>query len=107
VVDLKIINNIQEVEEPLDKGQLVALTAPLILDQKVLVGFHNTSGDQGCIEIPRVEFQRGRKIPLSTDPHENSRTWTETEMGVPGYRYILFGSRPRYRHEAYGVSAKP
>jgi DNA polymerase I len=56
VTDLKILNKIQDVEELLDRGDLVALTAPLILDHTVIVGFYNTSGDQGCIEISEVEF---------------------------------------------------
>lgn len=56
MTDLRIINNIQEVEELLSEEQLISLAAPLIMDHTVFVGFYSTSEDQGCIEIPEVEF---------------------------------------------------
>jgi hypothetical protein len=46
VTDFKIINNIQEIKKLLGSEQLIALTAPLILDHKVFVGFYSISGDQ-------------------------------------------------------------
>ena len=54
--DLKILNKIQDVEVLLDREDLVALTAPLILDHSVMVGFYRNSAVQGCIEVPEVEF---------------------------------------------------
>jgi DNA polymerase I len=87
VVDLKIINNIQEVEEVLGKDQLIALTAPLILDKMVIVGFHTTSGDQGCIEIPRVEFNEVGELlfqPTRTRiaVHGLKRMWEHLGIGT-------------------------
>jgi DNA polymerase I len=87
VVDFKILNKIQEVEELLGKEHPIALTAPLILDLTVIIGFYNTSGDQGCMEIPRVDinglgnllFQPARtKIAV----HGLKRVWEFLDIGT-------------------------
>ena len=87
MIDFKILNNIQEVEELLGREQLVALTAPLILDHTVIVGFYNTSGDQGCIEVPEVEFnQLGRLLFQPTRTriavHGLKRIWEYLDIGT-------------------------
>jgi DNA polymerase I len=87
VTDFKIINNIQEVEEVLSKDQLIALTAPLILDKMVIVGFHNTFRNQGCIEIPWVEFNEvGRLLFQPTRTriavHGLERIWEHLDIGT-------------------------
>jgi hypothetical protein len=51
-----------EPQQLLGGQQLLALTAPLILDDTVMLGFHNISGNQDCIEIPEVSIQ-----PFSQD----------------------------------------
>lgn len=40
MTDLKILNKIQDVEDLLGRGDLVALTAPLMLDHTVIIGFY-------------------------------------------------------------------
>jgi DNA polymerase I len=87
VVDLKIIYNIQEIEKLLGKGQLVALTTPLLLDHTVIVGFYGTSGDQGCMEVSEVEFnQLARLLFLPTRTriavHGLKRIWEHLDIGT-------------------------
>jgi DNA polymerase I-like protein with 3'-5' exonuclease and polymerase domains len=87
VVDLKIINNIQEVEDLLVREHLVALTALLILNHRIIVGFYITSGDQGYMEVSEVEFnQLGRLLFQPTRTriavYGLKRIWEELE--VPG-----------------------
>ena len=77
--ELRIINNIQEVEVLLSREDLVTLTAPLRLDHTVIVGFYSTFGDQGCIEIPEVEF-----IPLASLLFQP----TGTKIAVHGLKRI-------------------
>lgn len=87
MVDLRIINTIQEVKELLNSGQLIALTAPLILDQEVIVGFHGTFGDHGCIEIPRVDLKKVCRLlyqPTRTRiaVHGLKRIWEARGIGT-------------------------
>jgi DNA polymerase I len=79
VTAFKIINNIQQVEEFLTEEQLVALTAPLILDKTVMVGFHSISGDQGCMVIPRLDFKQAGKLLFQP---------THTRIAVNGLKQI-------------------
>jgi DNA polymerase I-like protein with 3'-5' exonuclease and polymerase domains len=79
VTDFKIFNNIQQVEEFVSKEELVALTAPLVLDDTVIVGFYSTSGDQGCMEIPRLEFNPLAKLLFQP---------THTRIAVHGLKRI-------------------
>jgi hypothetical protein len=86
VVDLKIINTIQEVEDLLVREQQIALTAPLILDKMVIVGFHTASGDQGCMQVSEVEFnQLGRLVFQPTRAriavHGLKRIWEYLGIG--------------------------
>lgn len=85
--DFKIINNIQQIEEFLPREQLIALAAPLILDNTVMVGFHSISGDQGCIEVPEVEFNQVGKLlfhPAHTRiaVHGLKRIWEYLDIGT-------------------------
>jgi DNA polymerase-1 len=79
VVNSRIVNKIQEVEELLSKGQLIALTAPLILDQTVIIGFYNISGDQGCIEVPKEESNKLGRLLFQP---------TRTRIAVHGLKRI-------------------
>lgn len=87
MVGFNILNKIQEVEELLGREDLVALTASLIVDRTVIVGFYSTSGDQGCIEIPKVEFNPLAKLlfhPTHTKivVHGLKRIWEYLGVGT-------------------------
>jgi DNA polymerase I len=79
VVDFKILKKIQEVEGLLGRGQLIALTAPLLLDHTVIVGFYRTSGDNGCMEVSEVEFNQSRRLLFQP---------TRTRIAVHGLKRI-------------------
>jgi hypothetical protein len=79
VVDLKIINNIQDVGDLLVREQQTALTAPLILDHTVIVGFHGISGDQGCMEVSKLEFNEVGRLLYQP---------THTRIAVHGLKRI-------------------
>jgi DNA polymerase I-like protein with 3'-5' exonuclease and polymerase domains len=79
VTGFKIINTIQEVADLLVREQLVALTAPLILDHTVIVGFYSTSGDQGCMEVSGVEFNEVGELLFQP---------TRTRIAVHGLKRI-------------------
>jgi DNA polymerase I len=79
VADVKIINRIQQVEELLSERQLIALSAPLELDHKVIVGFYSTTGDRGCIEILGVEIDRLARLLFQP---------TRTRIAVHGLKRI-------------------
>jgi DNA polymerase I len=80
VTDFKIVNKIQDVEELLSREDLLALTAPLMLDHSVVAGFYRSSEDQGCIEIPEVEFN-----PIARLLYQPART----RIAVHGLKRIL------------------
>jgi DNA polymerase I len=87
VVDFKILNKIRQAEELLAEGQLIALAASLILDDSVIVGFHGALGDQGCIEVPKVEFNEvGRLLFQPTRTriavHGLKRIWEHLGIGT-------------------------
>jgi DNA polymerase I len=79
VVDFKILKKIQEVEELLGRQDLVALTAPLILDHSVIAGFYRNFEHQGCIEVPQVEFNRLGRLLFQP---------TRTRIAVHGLKRI-------------------
>jgi DNA polymerase I-like protein with 3'-5' exonuclease and polymerase domains len=95
VSDLKILNDIQGVEELLVRGDLVALTAPLMLDHTVIIGFYRSSEDQGCIEIPEVEFDPIAKLLYQPDStkiavHGLKRIWEALEAPCIGNSELDF-----------------
>jgi hypothetical protein len=84
VTDFKIVYKIQDVEELPCRGDLVALTAPLMLDHTVIIGFYRSPEDQGCIEFPEVEFNPIARLlyqPARTKiaVHGLKRIWEELE----------------------------
>ena len=84
MVDFKLLNKIQQVEELLGREDPVALTAPLILVHTVIVGFYRNSEDQGCIEVTEVEFNPIARLlyqPARTKiaVHGLKRIWEELE----------------------------
>jgi DNA polymerase I-like protein with 3'-5' exonuclease and polymerase domains len=79
VVDFKLLNKIQQVEELLGREDPVALTAPLILVHTVIVGFYRNSEDQGCIEVTEVEFNPIARLLFQP---------TRTKIAVHGLKRI-------------------
>jgi DNA polymerase I len=87
VVVSPICNKFQEVEELLSREGLVAFTAPLIMDERVFVGFCGSPGDSGCIEVSLAEFSLLGKLlfqPTRTKiaVHGLKRIWEYLDLGT-------------------------
>lgn len=79
MANYEILNKIQEVEELLRNDRLIALTAPLLLDNTVIVGFYKSSDDQGCIALPEVEINSLGRLLIQPD---------RTKIAVHGLKRI-------------------